>query len=293
MREAPAHTPWDGSHPLFRIGLSPLGNGVWIEPDAHLAANLQEKERLLAQRPGDVFGAEPDTQAAQQEALERVLGCLLEVHTGIWTRHGDAVEIRSAGRSVDISRDPPLLGAARLVQEDLVLMRKGTDGWRLAAGCVCFPSSWKLAEKLGRPMHEVHGPVPGFGGGSRNAAMIERIFDNLQTGAPVVRMNWSLYPDAELFHGEDRSTRERSGELAQTFLRVERQTLTKLPVSGDILFTIRIHVDPASAIGQSPDRARLAAGLAASLRLLDAAQLAYKGLSRTRDQLLGQLDAMA
>ena len=42
-------------------------------------------------------------------------------------------------------------------------MRRGEDGWRLAAGSLCFPSSWSLDEKFGRPLQEIHAPVPGFG----------------------------------------------------------------------------------------------------------------------------------
>ena len=38
----------------------------------------------------------------------------------------------------------------------------GADGlYRLIGGVLCFPSSWVLRDKLGRPISEVHGPVPG------------------------------------------------------------------------------------------------------------------------------------
>ena len=45
--------------------------------------------------------------------------------------------------------------------------------------------------------------------------------------------------------------RSRFGDVeaaARAFIRVERQTLRKLPVTGDILFTIRIHLDPMAAL---------------------------------------------
>jgi len=274
MRAAFAHTPWDGSHPLFRIGLAPLGDAALLEPDALAPAHLAEKRRLLDERFGDVFAAEADTLAAQAEVLAMISAL-------------------AGGLSAPAEGLLPIVQAALMVQEDLVLMRKGESGWRIAAACVCFPSSWNVRDKVGRPMHEVHSPGPGFGAGTRNAMMIERIFDHLQPGEPVMRMNWSLYPDDRLFHGQERSDRPRSGEIGEIFLRVERQTLTKLPVSGDILFTIRIHVDPVSAIGSHPESARLAAGLAASLRRLGAEEAAYKSLTHTRERMLEQLDAMA
>ena len=66
-----------------------------------------------------------------------------------------------------------------LVSEDLLLMRRGASGWRLAAGSLCFPGNWSLPEKFGRAMHEIHAQVPGFGAGARNAEVIARIFDKL------------------------------------------------------------------------------------------------------------------
>ena len=123
--------------------------------------------------------------------------------------------------------------------------------------------------------------------------MIERIFDNLQAGQPVWRMNWSIYPDDALFHGDEAGEVKRSGALEESFLRVEFQTLRKLERSGDILFTIRIGLDPASIILRHPERARLAAGLRDLILRLDEAELAYKGMTAIRAQLLAQLDAIA
>ncbi len=291
--ELPRHTPWDGSQPLFRIGLAPLDLADWIQPDERLSAYLDEKDRLLAQRHGDVFAARADTLDAQREVWDVLTAHVARTRPDIWQIEGDAVRIAPLGRSVTLDPDAPLVSASRLVQEDLVLMRKGDEGWRIAAGCVCFPSSWRLKEKFGKPLASVHAPVPNFGPGSRNAAMIERIFDNLQTGQPVWRMNWSIYPDDKLFHGDESGEVKRSGALQESFLRVEFQTLRKLERSGDILFTIRIGLDPASIILRHPEHARLAAGLRDLILRLDEAELAYKGMTAIKAQLLAQLDAIA
>src|SRR3546814_12081030 len=58
--------------------------------------------------------------------------------------------------------DRPLDLAGRLVQEDLCLMTAEGGAWRLAAASLCFPSRWRLADQLGRPMAAIHDPVPGF-----------------------------------------------------------------------------------------------------------------------------------
>jgi hypothetical protein len=302
---APAHTPYDGSAKPFTIGLKPLDAADWIEVDRHYAAYIAEKKRLMGELPDLVFVAEPATAQAQQEVFD-----LISVHLANGGGMDSAApEVRNAlaGQLDEVAAMradvPPLTRAALLVQEDLVLMRRGETGWRLAAASLCFPSSWSLREKFGKPMHEIHSPVPSFGAGTRNAELIERMFDRLQ-GQAVWRLNWSIAVDPSLYlplstvERKDRADRRASrfpteDPAALAFIRVERQTLRKLPVSGDILFTIRIHVDPMRVLAAHPERARLATGFAEQLEAMETAQLDYKGLAADRDRLVASLRAIA
>ncbi len=72
-------------------------------------------------------------------------------------------------------------------------------------------------------------------------------------------------------------------------MRVERQTLRKMPGSGDILFTIRIYLDPLKAILSQPDAARLSAALAQQLEAMTPLQIGYKGLQARRADLVALL----
>ena len=286
------HTPYDGSSKLFQIGLKPLDLNEWIDVDGLLPAYLDEKERLWAEHPDEVFVAEAGTEDAQAEVLELLAEHLPARFPDVYRRSGEAIEIVPASRSVALGDSPALWTAARLVQEDVVLMRRGEADWRLAAGSLSFPSSWRLSEKFGRPIHEVHGPVPGFGAGTRNNELIARMFDHLQPRIPVIRWNWSIYNDAALYHPEDGGGHRRFGlgERAESvFLRAERQTLRKLPRSGDILFTIRIYVDPLETLERQPDAPKIAGALSDQLLALDPDQLAYKGLTKERDRLIARL----
>ena len=82
-------------------------------------------------------------------------------------------------------------------------------------------------------------------------------------------------------------TAENAGD--RLWLRVERQTLRRLPRSRDILFTIRIHVRPLRDV---VNREGEAARLAAAVRAVPTEVAQYKGLSSVRGALLGWL-AMA
>ena len=299
----PTHTPYDGSSTPFTIGLRQLDLATWLEIDGHYEAYLTQKRELIAHDRATVFRAEPDTLAAQEEVFSLVRDHLIAGFPSIFpgTRQWEAALAALDGVGSD--DHPPLLAASLLVQEDLVLMRRGADGWRLAAASLCFPSSWSLAEKFGRPLDEIHGPVPGFGAGTRPAGLISRMFDNLRLDRPVERTNWSLQTDAGLHKPMSSSQRDDRATLRparfggrpadSAFIRVERQTLRKLPVSGDVLFTIRIFVDPMAVLARHPQRAALARSFAAQLAAMDADQLDYKGLAADRDRLVDALEAMA
>lgn len=291
----PKHTPFDGSADPFGIGLRPLDLENWIEVDHHLPRYLSEKHRLLNTIPDNVWAGDISSEAAQREAMNLLVNHLVERFPDTYSRSGDHIAINNVG-SVDLEdvSKPPLLIAALLVQEDLVLMRKTAEGWRLVAASVCFPSSWVLREKVGKVMHDIHAPVPEFGKGTRKAMMIERVFDNLLVDVPVERFNWSVYNDDELYH-DDRSGEhfpDHGQDDPDFFLRVEHQTLRKLPESGDILFTIRIHIDPIEVLEKRDDARDLAGRFIDTVNAMSADQHRYKGLDEGREHLIARLEAV-
>ncbi|MEP3049101.1 MAG: DUF3445 domain-containing protein [Roseibium sp.] len=288
------HRPYDGSSHPFTVGLKPLRENAWLEPDPLLRSHLDEKDRLIAANLEAVFRTESDTDNAQREVLTLIADNLDAYHSSIYEVDPDYVSLRSNDKRINLSEGPALLTAARIVQEDLVIMRPGPKGYRLVAACLCFPSSWSLAEKFGQSMTGIHETVPGFNG-SRMGQMVARVFENLGTEQILCRFNWSIYPDGQLHHPEARQIPVESSEalLAKIFLRVERQTLRRLPGSGDILFTIKIHHDPLSALSQQADQADVAEQLKTQLLALDDDQLAYKGLAPSRNALVEALGTLA
>lgn len=289
-----AYTPYDGSSKPFTIGLMQLDPDRWIEPDGDLAYHLAEKRKLFAEYGEQVFRAEPDTFAAQHEILDALGTFLPSQHPAVYCRDGDTMHM--AGQDLDLADTamPPLFRAGLLVQDDLVLMRKGENGWRIAAAFLAFPSSWSLSEKFGKVMDEIHAPVPDFAGGSRNAGLINRMFDNLSPDRFVVRWNWSVNWGYELYRPSPQPRSEtRPIPPEGAYLRVERQTLRKMPVSGDILFTIRIYLDPVTAIARQPDAGRLAVSLADQLEAMNDDQIDYKGLTEKRAGLVRLLRDIA
>lgn len=281
----------------FAIGISPLDVAEWFVIGNDLARYLAEKQRLEAAHGDRVFMAEAGTDEAQREVLALVASHMVERHPGLYSRDGDIVTVLPTGGTVDLGDggEPALKRAAHLVPDDMVVMRRGATGWRIAAASLCFPSSWSLAEKFGRPLDEVHAPVPDFAAGTRNAALIERMFDNLRPDMPVKRQNWSLYHDAELYHpvGHAAGDIDPAAIPGPLHLRRERQTLRKLPDTGDILFTIRILIDPLEEVAASEGGGDALRAMAAQIEAMTPDQLAYKGMAGGRDSILRQLAKLA
>ena len=283
------HTPYDGSSKPFTIGMSKLDPNEWIEVDEHLPRYLDEKDRLLAEDRGQVFREEIETRDAQAEVLGMLADYLPARFPQTYRRDGSAIEIVPAQRRVALEGDAPLLTAARLVQEDLVLMRNGEGGYRFAAGAVAFPSSWSIGDKFGKTLDGLHTTVPGYA--DLMAGRIARIFDHLKADQPVARFGWSLYADDDLTHRAPRPRPEGWPGEVGAFIRLERQTLRRL-TTGDILFTIRIHIDPIAALRNHKDGAQLAAGIKADILGLSESQLSYRGLVQSRDRIAAALDAI-
>ena len=288
------HTPYDGSSRPFTIGLSPLSPLQWLDEDQNLVSYLDEKLNLYKTLPDQVLVQDEGTRAAQSEVLDLVQAHMLERFPVLYVRVGDVMHI--AGRhtvKLDDGTLSPIAIAGLLVQEDLVLMRKSPEGWKLAAASVCFPSAWNLREKFKRPLAEIHAPVPGFNAGTRNAALIERMFDNLRVEQPVLRWNWSLHDDMRLHHPDSHTGESRrfgDGDLrGAVILRLERQTLRKLPKSGDILFTIRIYLDPLEALERHPEGRTLARAIDDQLQGMSDAEAEYKGIAGERARLSARL----
>lgn len=287
-------TPYDGSAPLFRIGTRPLDPVDWLEPDAAMASQLNEKVRLLTERRDAVFAELAESRPAQAELLALLASYLPEHFPDLWRHSSAGMQILPTGECVSLTgADNALLTAAKLVQDDLLILERAKAGWCLTAGSLCFPSSWLLAEKMGKVLSEIHAPVPGFGPGTRQAEIMARMFDAMRPETPMIRWNFSLYGDERLFHPDVSGPGERrfgTGERADpVFLRVERQTLRKLPETGAIAFSIRISVDPLERLETHVDGANIAASLAGQILALTPEQLDYKGLTQEKERVVARL----
>jgi dimethylamine monooxygenase subunit A len=229
------HAPWEDAAE-FTIGLKPIVPEAWFEGgEADPAAR---KDALLAAVPHLVWAETEGSRPAQAEALELVSAAL--------------------GRPIDAAGRPPLLAAAREVSDDLCLMENRDGAWRLTALSLCAGSFFSAHEVIGKSLAELHTPVTGFA--ERLLARVTRIFDGFRDELVLERRNWSVVSSPQLHMPDPGPMRaaipeiDPAGAAEALFVRVERQTLRRLPRTGGLVFTIRVWLDPLSKVAQDPQR---------------------------------------
>ncbi len=207
----------------YRLGLVRLSEHEWLQADPDLATRCQ------------YFDAYPESVIVQPaaEAAGEELAAMLGVTGG-------------------------LEQAARAAWEDFCLLTREAPGapLLLTGAAVAFPTDWRIAEKIGKPLLAVHQPIHGYA--EQLSAGVDSFMDGLAAGQLFGRSNAFVQPgDALRYLPEsDPATRfshvtaENAGETL--WVRCERQTLRRLPQTGTILFTIGIH---RAALGSLSDAA--------------------------------------
>jgi hypothetical protein len=220
------HLGFTGSDHRHRIGVRRTDEAGWLEPDEHRAWQLSEKRRLVAEdRRAYVL---PAMTPAAERGTDRLVALLEPL----------------VGPDLDPDRDP-IERCGLATQEDWCLMVR-EDSWRLRAACLCLPSRWVLADKVGGTLSEIHQPVPRY---DAELGAVEPFFDRLAPDRIVWRTNWNVWDDARLCQPftEDEAVAHDLPEVAEVaervVLRVERQTLRRL-TEDCIAFSIRVHQRP-------------------------------------------------
>lgn len=233
--------PWAEDRTRRLPGLNPVAPGEWLLVDDAYAAQMALRDRLLAERRSEVLQVSPSAGPAAAEALRLVLANLSQAAG--YTVGRTFVDCPD-GRRVAIDDGAPLETAARLVQEDLVVMEKpaGADEHVLTAAALCFPASWSLAEKFLRPLTGIHAPVGVYDAGL--ARRVQRVFDGIRAGRAIWRANAFVYADPALFQPRTEASRRSVPAEGPRWMRVERQCLARLPETGAVIFTIHTYVVP-------------------------------------------------
>lgn len=273
--------PSDGKPFRLNMGLRSLENQNWLEGGSDLNQQILER-RSLAEGSRDVVYRElPGYRSAIDELVSRITANLVRFHSDLYSVNEGSVTYIPEKITVELSSPDILLKLATVIAEDLVVLSREEDEWKIVAGAVLFPSRWKLSEKLGKGMDAVHTPVPGFA--EALAPYMTATFDKITAERPVWRKNWSLHSTADLHQP---ASIHAPAAPENYWWRTERQTLTRASCGEFLYFTIRNRAEPLSWIKESPESAQL---FAETLESLLPETVEYKGLVGDHQKIINYL----
>jgi len=236
--------------PHLRMGTRLCEPHQWLVVDRHYQSETDLKTRLITEARSEVSAFTPGSGPACIEAADLVTQWMASYHPEL-----------DCGDLTGLSEQDAFVMAASSTQEDLCVMEPDANGqWRFTAGVVCFPTYWKLADKIGLGQAAVHGPVSHYKENLENK--VSTFFDRLAPGRIVARRNWGLSPYSLLFL-PDLSRVDTPGQFepSRAWIRSERQTLRRLPSTGGVLFAIKVQIAPLCEVAARPELA---------LRIVDA-----------------------
>ncbi|KAG0137982.1 hypothetical protein HOY82DRAFT_547201 [Tuber indicum] len=284
------------------MGLRKMPFEEWIELDNQFPTYHSIKASRILSRGARASTTNPVAYDAAVELLEHLVDYLPARYPSLYTRTRAGMHNTYTGEAFDITatplREDPVQMAARMVQDDLVIMIEGKDGqYYLQAGSILLAGFWRLEDKLGMPLDEIHttGDVPGYR--EKLAKGMNNFFARVMPGGPVIRNNYFMQADdclawSHSIGSEDGGqigwyTSEANKGIEHYHFRSERQTLRRLPRSGGVVFTIRTYFLPITEMAKEP----YAPGrLASAIRSWGDDVAKYKGRERWQGVLLAYLD---
>jgi hypothetical protein len=231
--------PWMDALAARLPGLQPVAEGDWLRVDDAYAGQMAYRDRLLKERRDEVVMRAAGPVEAEAVLLDQVIAAVLALPG--FARVEGGIK-RPDGLVIDPAReDSAIIAAARLAQEDFLILEQTGDGHVLTSAVLCFPASWSLHQKIGRNMLRIHEPVDSYDDGI--AKRVNRVMDVLQQGNAVWRANVLCYNDPELHQPRLEHERRPFDPAAPVWVRVERQSLKRLTETATV-FAIHTYLVP-------------------------------------------------
>ncbi|OHF01688.1 hypothetical protein CORC01_02879 [Colletotrichum orchidophilum] len=240
------------------MSLTKMDTDFWIELENTYRHRIAERKDLYAKNGGDVLASMPGSELACKELMEMVIEFICARYPNQFKRDGNILQNNILGTTTDLSVTEPLIVLLDNVPEDFGIMLRDheTGKYVLRAGMVCSSVGWKLSEKAGLGLPGIHKVVPDYK--EKMEFSMDRFFTKIPTNKPIQRGSWGLEMGQPLYlpsEHPDFSHRERQNPSLQpedVYLRVDWQTMRRLPLSGGVVFNFKALFTPLTEFKDEP-----------------------------------------
>ncbi|KAJ5104553.1 hypothetical protein NUU61_001900 [Penicillium alfredii] len=279
------------------MSLTKLETDWWIELENTYKSRIAQRKDLFATNGKAVLDALPGSELACKEMMEMALQFICARYPQYFTLEDNRMlHNRILGTEQDIRAKHPLGVLLDNVPEDFAVMMRDdvTGSYFLRAAVICSAMGWNVATKIGRPLHEIHAPIPDYK--EKMQFSMERFFTKMPTEKPIQRASWGLEMGEPLYMApgdpqeQHRLSQDPDLSIKDCSLRVDWQTLRRLPLSGAMVFNFKALFTP---ITEFQDEPAVPALVAKILKEAKHSFMVYKGVWHVQHVVLPKLEEWA
>ncbi|KAJ9639468.1 hypothetical protein H2201_002872 [Coniosporium apollinis] len=242
------------------MSLTKLEPDWWLELESTYVKRIQQRQGLYAKYGDHVLDYLPGSELACKELMEMCVQFLCARYPHYFrldrenmTFHNDILHTYT-----DLKKTHPLHVLLNNVPEDFAIMLRNpeTGFYHFRAGVICSSLGWDLGTKMGLRLHEIHAPIPDYK--EKMQFSMDRYFAKKPTDKAIQRGSWGLEIDEPLYmppgdpHANHRDVQHADLDLSRIHLRVDWQTLRRLPLSGAIIFNFKALFTPVEKFREEP-----------------------------------------
>ncbi|OTA54146.1 hypothetical protein K449DRAFT_469577 [Hypoxylon sp. EC38] len=242
------------------MSLTKLETDWWLELESTYRTRIAQRKELYAKHGESVLQWLPGSELACKELMEMVLQFLCARYPQYFVLSPDKsrLENKILGTVSIIKEKHPLLILLDNVPEDfgMVLRDPETGYYVFRSGMICSALGWNVGTKINMKLHEIHQPIPDYK--EKMQFSMDRFFSKMPTSKPIQRGSWGLEVDQPLYmppgdpHESYRDTQDASLTRSRIHLRVDWQTLRRLPLSGAVVFNFKALFTPLEELRDEP-----------------------------------------
>ncbi|KAJ5176919.1 uncharacterized protein N7482_002796 [Penicillium canariense] len=276
------------------MSLAKLETDWWIEIESTYKSRIAQRRALFAKNGKAVLDALPGSELACKELMEMVLQFICARYPQHFTLVDKQVlQNHILGTEHDLRTKPPLEVLLDNVPEDFALMLRDdqTGFYFLRAAVICSALGWNVGSKIGKQLHQIHETIPDYK--EKMQFSMDRFFTKMPTEKPIQRGSWGLEVGEPLYmppgdpHAALRLSQDPDLHLKDCSLRVDWQTLRRLPLSASIVFNFKAVFTP---IVEFRDEPAVPALVAKILKEGKQNLLKYKGVWHVQHVVLPKLE---
>lgn len=232
----------------------------WLEVDHLYVSRVKERQELFRKYGGKVLDFLPGSELACKELMEMCLQFYCARFPAYFSLSSDKSTFhnRLLQTETDIKSIHPLHVLLNNVPEDFaIVLRNEKDGmYYFRAGVICSSLGWNVGTKIGMSMQEIHTPIPDYK--EKMSFSMDRYFSKMPTNQPIQRGSWGLEIGTPLFmppgdpHEKLRDIQKEDLRIDECHLRVDWQTLRRLPLSAGVVFNFTALFTPVTEFRDEP-----------------------------------------